>query len=55
MFRIKGNLVETNMIAVRATVVLVTVLVATVVEYGINYPLSIIITLSTINEQLKKR
>jgi hypothetical protein len=49
MVRIKRNLVAKNMIAVRALVVLGTVIAATAVESRINSLLSVIITLSTIN------
>lgn len=54
LFRTKRNLVENNIVAVRAAVVLVLV-VATAVESRFNSPLIVIISLRTINGQLKKR
>jgi len=48
MVRIKSNLVEKNVTAVRAALVLV-IAAATVVESRINSPVSVIISLSTVN------
>jgi hypothetical protein len=49
LFELNAILVEKNMIAIRAAVIIVIVVVATAVESRINSPLSVIITPNTIN------